>query len=212
MSLQDVPTGTRNLLDDLRLQFERLAGGRIVVNDDLLEAMAKEGNPITTLTQFGRWMAGTGHLDQNFMNGTPWLQYGMDADEYHSQATTFATEYKKITGQDIPPDQLSNAFNKLQDKTGGLLTGSEYAQYLTSDQNVQKAFGWVKFGMDYHQWQQQQLSYRQQFGREIQDSEAATILQYTHAAQGGNHEVAARVEGGGQEPKQQAGISGSVVR
>lgn len=213
MSLADVPTGTRNLLDDLRNQFEKLAGFRMTLNDGMLEVMANAAEPIATLDSFSRFVHQAGWIDANQMVAMPWLQYGVDSDQYHSLATTFGSEYKKLTGQEIPADALHDAFVKGQTGAGGLLTGSEYAQQLMQDTNLQKTYGWIKFGLDFSQWQQQKLGLRESFGREIQDSEAATLLQYTHKAAGSDAAVRAPGPGGGQQAHSQgAGVGGSLAR
>jgi hypothetical protein len=55
---------------------------------------------------------------------------------------------------------------------------------LMNDASIQNAYGWVKYGMDFSAWTQQKLTLQGTFGHTVQDSQAATILQYTKAATG----------------------------
>ena len=209
MNLQDLPTGARNLLDDYRNQLEALGGNTLNLPDSALVQVYQNGTP-DTLSMFAQDIASIGALGP-YKDAQPWIQYGLNFDQYQSQAGTFATEYKKITGQDISGEALSQAFSSLKDVTGGLLTGSEYAQRLQNDKNIQKTYGWVKYGLDYQQFQQQKLQMRQSFGKDLTDQEATAQLQYFHAAQGGNREVTAQQQQSSQS-KQQPGVGGSVIR
>jgi len=69
----------------------------------------------------------------------------------------------------------------------------------------------VKYGMDFAAWTQQKLSLGTSFGRTINDSEAATILQYNKAAAGSNMAATAK-QSTQQSQAQPAGVGGSVVR
>lgn len=237
-SLADLPAAMRSQLDDLRNQWEALTGFRATVQDWQLVEMANSaayqsgpaspiqvsiGHTIATLFDFGQYMKahvnptgdayGALTIGQDVYQNMPWAFYGLKPEEYASQATTFATEYKKVTGQDISASALGSAFDSMKDSTGGLLTGSEYAQRLMQDQNIQKTYGWVKYGYDYNQFQQQKIQMRSLFGRDLSDQEATTQLQYLHAAQGGNHEVTAQTQQSqGQRKQAEQGVSGSVIR
>jgi len=165
---------------------------------------------IQTLRDFEQYMA-TQSNGQAVSERIPWARYGLTKDEYASAANTYGTEYKKITGQDISPDALQQAFQNPRDPTGGLLNTSQYAQQLMNDANIQKQFGWVKYGLDYSAWTQQKLSMRTAYGRDINDAEAATILQYQKSASGSNMSAVARVAG--QQAKEAtAGVAGSLAR
>lgn len=212
MTLQDLPVAIRNQLDDWRNQYEGLAAHALTVTDDQLTQLYQQGLP-NSLSQFASRITPLVASQYSWVSQDPWLQFGMTVDQYQSQATTFATEYKKVTGQEISAEALHDAFGSLKDMTGGLLTGGEYAQRLMNDQNIQKTYGWVKYGYDYNQFQQQKLQMRSLFGRDLSDQEATTQLQYLHAAQGGNHEVTAQTQQS-QDQRRQAstGVSGSVIR
>lgn len=188
-------------------EWESLVGYSVEPTNAQLLAMANGG--IQTLRDFGTYMA-TQPNATTATNMMPWAKYGLTKDEYQSAAGTFGTEYKKITGQDISPDALQEAFKNPRDPTGGLLNVSQYAQQLMNDAAIQKQYGWVKYGMDFSAWTQQKLSLRTSFGRDINDAEAATILQYGKAASGSN--MSATAKQSGQQSQQQALVGGSVVR
>lgn len=211
-TLADIPTAERNQLSTLRDEYERLTGYAFTVQDGWLVAFANQGQAMNNLTDFASQIWAQNLLPQDWKGTQPWLQFGMDHADYQSLATTFGSEYKKLTGQDIPPDQLTNAFQTSQRGAGGLLTGTEYAQQLMQDTTLQKQYGWIKYGLDYNQWTGQKLQMRQGFGRDIQDSEATSLLQYTHAAQGGGHEVRAASQGQQSKQPAAAGASQSVIR
>lgn len=201
----NVPGGEQNVLSDLRNQFESLIGFTQNIPQSLLLQMANEH--IVSLRDFGAFVGDHG-ID---LANTPWAKYGLDKDQYSSVASIYGVEFKKVTGQDITQDALHEAFRNPRDQTGGLLTGSQYQQQLMQDANIQNTYGWVKYGMDYSAWQQQKLGMHQAMGRDVQDSEAASLLQYNSQARGGNQAAVARV------PQQQptvgaAGVGGSIVR
>jgi hypothetical protein len=189
-------------------EWESLVGYSVEPSTAQLLAMANGG--IQTLRDFGQFMS-TAPNGQAASLKMPWAKYGLTKDEYSSAANTFGTEYKKITGQDIPPDALQAAFQNPRDPTGGLLNTSQYAQQLMNDAAIQKQFGWVKYGLDFSAWTQQKLSMRTAFGRDIRDSEAATILQYNRAASGPNMGAQARQQGQ-QQGAAPAGVGQSIAR
>lgn len=141
----------------------------------------------------------------------PWAKFGLNKGEYASTSTIYSTEYKKITGQDISADALGKAFANPDEALGGLMTGSQYQQQLMQDANIQKTYGWVKYGMDFSQWQQQKLQMRTSMGRDISDSEAGALLQYHTQAAGSSATAQARVPQS-TPTEGAAGLGQSVVR
>ena len=188
-------------------EWESLVGYSVEPTNAQLLAMANGG--IQTLRDFGTYMA-TQPNATTATNMMPWAKYGLTKDEYQSAAGTFGTEYKKITGQDITKDALHQAFLSPPAAGGGIMTASQYAQQLMNDQSIQNTYGWVKYGLDYASWTQNKLSMRTAYGRDINDAEAATILQYGKAATGASAGVTAKQTG--QQTQQPAGVGGSVVR
>jgi hypothetical protein len=200
-----VPPGEYNILESLMGEFQALVGYTIdVTNAELLD-MANAG--VMSLRDFGQWMSTKGSKG---VASYPWAKYGLSKDEYASASNIYATEYKKVTGQELSPDALEAAFQNPRDPTGGLLSGAQYQQQLMNDAAIQKQYGWVKYGLDFSAWTQQKLSLRGAYGRDINDAEAATILQYNKAASGANMGAVARQ---GQQPAPaSAGVGGSIAR
>ena len=193
------------MLTDLRNQYEQLIGYTQDIPESMLLQAANSGMT-RSLSDFGKFAAANGIKTDNY----PWAQYGLTKDEYASTAGIFSTEYKKVTGQDISQSALQDAFKNPRDATGNLLTGSQYQQQLMQDANIQKTYGWVKYGMDFTAWTAQKLQSRTAFGRDINDAEAATLLQYNHASTGASAGVT--VKQTGQQQQQVVGVGGSVVR
>jgi hypothetical protein len=204
-----IPPGEYNVLESLMQEWESLVGYAVEPSSAQLLAMANSG--IQTLRDFGQYMA-TQDSAKTVSQNMPWANYGLTKDEYQSAASTFGTEYKKITGQDISPEALQAAFKNPRDPTGGLLNQAQYTQQLMNDANIQKQFGWVKYGLDFSAWTQQKLSMRTAFGRDINDAEAATILQYQKPASGANMGAVARAAGGQTQPPAALGVAGSIAR
>ncbi|SRR6266702_2580971 len=205
-----VPPGEYNVLEALYGEFQALTGFQIDIHDKYLLMMANAN--VMTLSDFGHWV--TDHLSgfAKTMQAMPWAKYGLSKDEYVSSANIFGTTYKEITGQDISPAAQEQAFRNPRDPTGGLLTGSEYKQQLMNDATLQKQYGWIKYGMDFSQWTQQKLQLRSAFGRDINDAEAATILQYQKAASGSNLSAIARSASQQQPVMAGVGVGGSLTR
>lgn len=204
-----VPPGEYNVLESLMGEWESLVGYSVEPSTQQLLQMANQG--LETLADFGKFMATQANA-QGVIEKMPWARYGLTKDEYASAANTFGTEYKKITGQDISPEALAQAFANPRDPTGGLLNTAQYAQQLMNDAAIQKQFGWVKYGLDFSAWTQQKLSLRGSFGRDINDAEAATILQYNKGAAGANMSAVARASGQQTGAPASAGVAGSVAR
>jgi hypothetical protein len=202
-----VPPGEYNMLETLMGEWEALTGYQFAPSDQSLLMMANMG--AQTLADFGRIMAGDPGAAKIYET-MPWAKYGLSKDEYASASAIYSTTYKSLTGTDISPDALTQAFQNPRDPTGGLLSGSQYKQQLMNDAAIQKQYGWVKYGLDFSAWTQQKLSMRGAMGRDINDAEAATLLQYNKAATGATASVTAKQTG--QQSQQPAGISGSVVR
>ena len=213
-----VPPGEYNILQSLASQWEALTGFAAAVPDWALLEMANEH--LSSLQAFGQHIANDIAMG-SFANAPqftalvatqPWAMYGLDRTSYQSLATSFGTEYTKLTGQAIPPDQLAKAFQSSQTGAGGLLSGSEYNQQLMNDANIQKTYGWVKYGLDYNAFQQQKLTMKQAFGNTLTDQQAVTQLQYFHANQGANMAVHQQTASPGQNQPKATGTPQSVVR
>jgi hypothetical protein len=229
-SWKDVPTGEQNTLSGMIDIWEQSTGYQVPIDSAMMLKMVNAG--VETQHDIGQFIAkqaqgpdrgkggagaGAGASSQNLtgpfasmLQNMPWAAYGLDKDTYSAMANTFGTEYKKITGTDISPDALAAAFGVGPGAGGGIMTGSQYAQQLMNDKAIQNTYGWVKYGLDYASWTQTKLSMRTGMGRNVNDAEAATILQYNKAATGSSAGVT--VKQTGQQTQQPAGVGGSVVR
>lgn len=204
----DVPTYEQMQLQSYMDEFGRETGYQFPITNTFLLEMANAG--VLTQQDFGNWAVGhlSGYMSKGLAN-MPWAQYGMTKDSYQQLATTYSTEYKKVTGQVIPPDQLTKAFLSANLAGGGLLSGAQYSQQLMNDAAIQKQYGWVKYGLDFAAWTQQKLSMRGAYGRDINDAEASTILQYNRQASGSNTNAIARQSG---QQQNAAPVGGSIAR
>jgi hypothetical protein len=206
---KNVPIFEQQQLHAMMDEFGRETGFKFKVSDKQLLAMAN-GN-VLTQQDFGAWaMKNLSHANPG-LKSMPWAQYGLTKDSYQQLSTTYSTEYKKITGQDPSAAALTKAFLTSNLTGGGLLSGSQYGQQLMNDTAMQKQYGWIKYGLDFSAWTQQKLSMREAMGRNINDAEAANILQYTKAASGPNMGAIARQGQPGQAPVG-AGVGGSMAR
>jgi hypothetical protein len=209
-SWKDVPTGEQNWLSGQVDLWEQATGFQVPINTTQMLAMVNAG--VETQRDLGQYVAkNMSGPFANVLATMPWAQYGLDKDTYASMSGVFGTEFKKVTGTDITKEALQQAFQNPRDPTGGLMTASQYAQQLMNDQNIQKTYGWVKYGMDFSQWTQQKLQVRTSFGRDITDAEAGVLLQYNKAATGATASAQARASS--QQPTVgQIGVGGSTTR
>jgi len=209
-SWKDVPTGEQNTLSTMIDTWEQSTGYQVPITSAQMLGMVNGG--VETMHDIGQYVST--NLSGPFASvlaNMPWAQYGLDKDTYAATAGTFGTEYTKVTGQDITKEALAKAFSSAPAAGGGIMTASQYAQQLMNDQSIQNTYGWVKYGLDYASWTQQKLSSQTAYGHSINDSEAATILQYGKAASGSNMGVTAKQTGQQSQQPATAG-GGSVVR
>lgn len=206
-----VPPDERMYLENLVTVWEQTIGYQVPFS--VSDMLALANGQVITQHDLGQFVQS--HWDSRFgtvLQNMPWALYGLDKDSYAAMSETFSTEYKKITGQDISPDALQQAFQNPRDPTGGLLNASQYQQQLMNDAAIQKQFGWVRYGMDFAAWTQQKLADRMTFGRDIRDAEAATILQYTKTSAGANMAAIGRSAGQQTGPPPATGVAGSFAR
>jgi hypothetical protein len=206
-----VPPGQYNVLETLINEWLSITGFQTHMgNEELLELANAGVMTLRDLAQFAHRQWPGGDFTDVWAK-MPWAKFGLSKDEYASASTIFGTTYKEMTGSEIPPEALDQAFQNPRDRTGGYLTGSQYKQQLFNDASIQKQYGWVKYGMDFSAWTQQKLTMRSAYGRDINDAEAATILQYHKAASGPNMGAVARASGQQEKPSP-AGVAGSIAR
>lgn len=200
---------------DLVNQWEQIVGYRATVADWMVSEMAD--NPATTtIYDLGQYMAqhvntppGTSIMDGPTWYQMPWAPWGMSMTQYSQKLEAYDSAFRTLTGQSAPQDLIDAALKQHQ----GMMTGQQFETWLLAQESIKNTYGWLKFGLDFQQFQTQKLQMRTGFGRDLTDAEAVAQLQYHHAAQGGNVGVAAQQTLGQAEKKQaQTGISGSVVR
>jgi hypothetical protein len=208
---------------DLVNQWEQLVGFSTTVPDWMVNEMADSmsygglDHAISSLYDVGRYMSfhvgdparGDTLWSQAHADAMPWARFGMTSTEYDSKLESYDTSFRTLTGQNAPQDLIDRALHEHQ----GTMTGAQFENWLLAQDSIKNTYGWLKYGLDFQQFQTQKLQMRQQFGRELSDAEATTQLQYLHAAQGPNVSAAAQQTLGQVEKKQaQTGVSGSVVR
>lgn len=199
---------------DLVNQLEQLAGYTVSVPDWAVNEMADEPDRYETFYDVGQYMlnhtgaGGAYFVGEGFRN-MPWAHFGMTLTEYDTHLAAFNGSFRQLTGVDAPQDVINQALAQNQ----GRMSGPQFETWLLSQDNIKQQYGWLRYGLDFQQFQTQKLSMRQGFGRELTDAEAVAQLQYRHAAQGANVGVQAQQSQTAQERKQAGvGVSGSVVR
>jgi hypothetical protein len=208
---------------DLVNQWEQLVGYSTTVTDWMVGEMADSmtygdlDHAITSLYDVGRYMSfhvgdpssGSATWSSANANAMPWAKYGMSPTEYNRKLEEYDSGFRSLTGQAAPQDLVDRALHEHQ----GTMTMGQFETWLQTQESIKQQYGWLRYGLDFNQFQTQKLSMRTGFGRDLTDAEAVTQLQYHHAAQGGNVGVAAQQTLGQAEKKQaQTGLSGSVVR
>ena len=208
---------------DLVNQWEQLVGFGTTVTDWMVSEMADAmdygglGHAITSLYDVGQYMtqhigdpSDGSHLWANTSaNAMHWAKWGMNSNEYNRKLEEYDSGFRSLTGQAAPQDIVERALHDHQ----GTMTMGQFETWLLAQDAIKNTYGWLKFGLDFQQFQTQKLQMRTQFGRDLTDEEATAQLRYHHAAQGGNVGVSAQPTLGQAEKKQaQTGVSGSVVR
>lgn len=176
----DVPTGYMNELQTLRDQWEQLVGYSAPITDSMLKDMANTG--VIDLTQMAGWMRNApGALGSSAWTQYPWAMYGMTRNQYVQTMNEYVNTWETLTGQ------TTNAANPFFD--WGLENGMSASDMSTAWQNsamMQQTYGWLKYNMNYQQFQAQKMGMTQAFGRQLNDSEALQQLEYWHTNQGSN--------------------------
>jgi hypothetical protein len=178
---------------DLVNQWGVLIGHSVEIPDWMIDEMATswhyvDGHSITTLYDVGRYMwAHVTHDNQPNQDHPftgdqtavfPWAFFGLSSTEYQTRYNTLAETWTGLTGQDFNTD----IFNQYFTQAKGQLSASEFRSELLHDANMQKTYGWLRYGLDYNQFQQRKDEMRQQFGGELSNEQAVLQLQYLHQA------------------------------
>ena len=206
----------RNLVN----QWEQMAGFTVTVPDWMIWEMAgnvTSAGYVTSLFDVGQYMyqhaaipsSSPYHLSWDQGGNMPWAFYGMSAPEYDSKVQDFNSTFQRLTGQNVPQNLIDQALRQ----NGGTMTGSQFQNYLLTQTALKNQYGWLKYGLDFEQFQQQKVQMLTQFGHELTDEQAVAQLQALHAASGSNVSAALQPTLTQVEKKAaQTGINTSVVR
>lgn len=209
-------------ITDLLNQWEALVGHTVTVPNWMVDEMANNNTVagfITSVYDVGRYMlahTAPGPYNLVWMDAQyqPWAWYGMSVSEYDTKVQALSSTYEQLTGQAAPAnDGHGNIIDQALSVNQGSMTGAQFQTFLLSQENIKNQFGWLKYGLDFQQFQQQKLQMRTQFGRDLTDQEAVAQLTYMHAAQGPNVSAAVTPTLTQVEKKAaQTGVGQSVVR
>jgi hypothetical protein len=210
---------SQNRLDqlrDLRDQWEQLVGYQFEIPDWAIQEMAGDPGRYQTLYDVGQYMqAHAGYGSGAFLwtpdrsAAMPWAKYGMSATAYATRVEGYDSTFRTLTGQAAPIDLVDTALREHE----GTMTAAQFSTWLMAQDNIKNTYGWLRYGLDFQQFQTQKLQMRSSFGRDLTDQEAVTQLQYLHAAAGSNAGASVQPTFSQQEKKSaQVGVEGSVVR
>jgi hypothetical protein len=220
--LKDVPSGELTQIHNLIDEWEALTGYSTInfVNVDWV-VLDMANNGISTVKQVGQWMfqhdpaevgrdiPGATLVPRGLYQRMPWAFWGLNQDQWNTVYADLSTTWAQMTGQrgGIPEYWLGIAMNKG-------LTGGQLSAWMRNDPAFYGAYGWLRYGLDYTQFQQQKLQMRNTFGTDLlTDQQAIQQLQYLHTAQGAD--VQSRVQQTLTQVEKQAaqtGISGAQIR
>lgn len=205
----DVPTFERNSINALIDQWEGLIGFTVNVPDNIKADMASYS--ITSLFQTGQYMWSHVYdfIDPAAINHSIWAKFGLTYDDMYSQQNSYTQTMMQLTGQGGSWDDFAA---KLHDQQGRINFGL-LSEQIKQDPTMQKTYGWLKYGMDYDQFQAQKVQQQQLLGHDISNEEAVTQLQYMHAGTSAGQSVSQSPTLTQVEKRQaQTGLGQSVVR
>src|SRR5262249_8213510 len=172
---------------DLVNRWEEQVGFSVTVADWMINEMAAT-DAVSTLYDIGQYMSR--HIGDPARGDTlwatdkatamPWAKYGLNAVQYDEHIGDYGSTFLRLTGQSAPQDLIDRALHE----HGGTMKGAQFETWLMSQESIKNAYGWLRYGMDFQQFQSQKLSMRTSFGRDLTDEEAGTQLRYHHGTQG----------------------------
>ncbi len=210
----DFPVGYQNELIDFLNQWNQLSGyqhtGSVNVGNTSLMVKIAEHQP-ASLFDFSQFLWNQGQGD--IMH--PWAGVGLSYDQYTQKINDYVGTFQRLTGKalNVNVGDPHSDYNMVYQWLRQGLTSAQVSDALQQNASIQAQYGWVKYGLDFNQFQTQKLSMNALFGRKLTDEEAVTQLQYLHTNQG--PDMAVHVQSTlTQVEKQQAytGASGSAVR
>lgn len=216
-----IPQDEQNQIMALKISWESLTGYTVDIPDWMLAEAAL--NNVQNLYDFGRYMAqhiqysdyavpGATIIPEAQAAAMPWAFYGMEKEAYAQTLSGLNTVWTKMTGESAMPQSWIDKAITGEQGGRGLMTVTGFEQQLLNDKDIQKTYGWLKYGMDYRDFQQKKLSWGD-FGKNMSDQEAVLQLQYNRAAQGPNVSAVAYPVGQQQQQRRvPTGAGESVVR
>jgi hypothetical protein len=191
---------------DLVNSWLQFVGYSIDVTPDMNQKLADAG--VQTLWDLGQWMLS--HGQGQIQNSYPWAAYGFSHEQYSQRMAGFQAVYEDLTGESNVPHGW---IESVMQTTKGQATAAEFRQSLLVQPDFSNQYGWVKFGLNYQQFQEQKIRMDLAFGKTLSNQDAVVQLKYFHAAQGPNMAASVGPTISGQEKKQaQVGLQGNVVR
>lgn len=195
-----IAAGYKAELEDLAMQWQQIDGFSVSINEDTLRRMADAG--VTSLRDMGQWIyhnAGWGSL----IRGKVWLWFGMDQSTYMRQLGDYQDAFERYTGtrpdlnMHMDTQQPSDAYAQmLFDAFSQGLSQSALTEKLLHDENTRSAYGWIKYGLTFDDFQQKKTDFRVTFGQDLSNEQAILQLQYLHQAQGASRQVTAPAPAG----------------
>jgi hypothetical protein len=128
----------------------------------------------------------------------PWLQYGMDQDTYHSKLSQLSNDWLRYTGQNLNPLDAGLGQDWVSRNLQGVAAGFA-APSIVDDPALQKAFGWIQYGLTFRDFMLKKQAMEDAFGSTLTSDAAVTQLHYFHAAQGANNQSRALQRQPGQQ-------------
>src|SRR5205807_2471700 len=156
-----IPQSRLDQIRDLVNQWEQLVGFAYNVPDWAVNDMASNPN-VMNLFQIGQYMrraqAPAGQRWSIPFDPTryPWAIFGMNLTEYQSRLQGYSTEFIRLTGQNITP-QL---FEEFMHASGGNAGPGDFAELIRNRADMIQQFGWLRYGLDHDQFNQQKLQMR----------------------------------------------------
>lgn len=172
----------RNEIEDLEHQWEVDAGFPIAIQAGTLAKMAKSG--VVTYRDFSQYLWNNNLIPPQLKASSPWIGFGVSQDQWNSTMSDFSNSWFEMTGQNLDTTPQSAQF---KDITRAILRGESASQWMTklqNDTNMQKQYGWLKFGMNFQQFQQYKVGQRLAFGKDLSNEEALKAYQFDQPAQG----------------------------
>lgn len=235
-----VPVGRVNQINQWADQWEQLTGYTVTLSQGQLQNMAQNtAGTVGSLSDMANYIwVRQSWIPQNVRDTMPWAGLGIDRDQYQARLSSLSSVYQRLTGK--APD-LSNMggsvvgggadFGKggvnggmsssdmLFRALAGDVSAGDLEQQLTQDSQMQKTYGWLKFGLNYDQFQRQKADYRTSFGADLTDEQAINQLKYDHAlghVLGAYQTAQLQPESAAQQQQQPptpaAGLTSSTVR